>query len=474
MSTRRRNGPSNAISKTLRDYLVPIIWLFLIILLIFSFFSGWDNNDINDTIKYENQIPINISLDSDITESYIVYPGENKVQMEGDKDLYKGEKVIVKEWSVSLDFLSIWSFKLNKLWELVYWEDWELTLNSWELFVNANSDLVINMKFAKVIIWKNSTISLSQNEMSSSAYLLAWNLEVRNLAWESSVLAKWQKLSISRLEANTDDIDLSLNKEEIDDFYKSTDWFIKNNWAFYLSQTDIEEDETQTGSTIINTKSNNLIIFDNLIDESYVSSNMINITWKYFDENITSISLNNIEASINSEAKTFVFKNISVAKSENDLVFKISDDSNDLLQKFVYVVYYKSWETTSSSKFQVISYNVDGSQFKFTKPSSSSTYTTSESFVTIRWNVTAKWIAKVSVNDFVLSSFNWSTWRYHADVKYNNLKDWTNVYGIKYYDVNWKLVYTNNYTIIRNPESVQNDVVEPKSTETFSDEVSVN
>ncbi len=472
MSTRRRNGLNSGMSKTLRDYLVPIIWLFLVVLLIFSFFSGESDNDLSDTIKYENQVPLNIMLDTDITEAYVIYPWENKVKMDADKEIYKWEKILVKEWSVSINFLSVWDFKLNKLWELLYSEDWELYLNSSDLFINSNSDLIINMKYAKVLIWKNSTVSLSQNEMSSNVSLLSWNVEVRNLSWESSVLAKWQMISISRLEANSDDVDLSMNKTEIDDFFKSSDWFIKNNWAFYLSRSDVDEEDTQTGSTIINKTNNNLISFNNLTDESYVSSNMLNISWKYFDEDIVSISVNWIKSTLDSNTKTFNFKNISVSDSENDLVFKIYDDSNDLLEKFVYVVYYKSSTSSSNSVFQVVNYNVDWSQFTFTEPSSSSTFTTTTTFITIRWLVKAKWIDKVSVNDFVLSSFNGSTWRYHADVKYNNLQDWTNVYTVKYYDANWKIVYTNNYTIIKKPIKVNE--TEVKDTQTYSDEVSVN
>ncbi len=469
MTTRRRHNQNNVLSKTLRDYLVPIIGLFLVILLIFSFFWWWDEDNMQDTIKYENQVPLSLSLDNDLTEAYIIYPGENKVQIETDKELYKGERVLVKEWSVSINFLSVWDFRLNKLWELLYWENGELTLNSSDLFVSTNKDLTINMKFWKAIIGEWSTVSLSQNEASSTVYLLSGDVEVRNLAWESTVLAKWQTVSISRLEANSDNIDLTLNKSDIDDFFKSSDWFIKNNWAFYLSK--VEEEEwvvTLTGSTSTNS-SKNLISFDNLTDESYVSSNMINITWRYTSDEITSISVNNKEAVLDKEAKTFTFKNVSVANSENNLVFKVFDDSNDLLEKFVYVIYYKSWETTSNSVFQVTNYDVDGSQFTFTEPSTTWSFTTTASFVTIRWLVKAEWIAKVSVNDYVLSSFNWSSWRYHADVKYNNLKDWTNVYNIKYFDSNDNIVYTNNYTIIKKPISQQ-----APETQNYSDEVSVN
>jgi hypothetical protein len=47
-----------------------------------------------------------------------------------------------------------------------------------------------------------------------------------------------------------------------------------------------------------------------------------------------------LESKINKEAKTFKFENISIINTENDLVFKVYDDANDVLSKFVYTIYY--------------------------------------------------------------------------------------------------------------------------------------
>jgi hypothetical protein len=41
------------------------------------------------------------------------------------------------------------------------------------------------------------------------------------------------------LNASNDNFDLSLQKEDLDDFFQSSDWFIKNNGGTYLAQTDI-------------------------------------------------------------------------------------------------------------------------------------------------------------------------------------------------------------------------------------------
>jgi hypothetical protein len=129
-------------------------------------------------------------------------------------------------------------------------------------------------------------------------------------------------------------------------------------------------------------------------------------------------------------------------------VFKVYNENSELISKFIYVVYYEWWKDTTVKQtqnnwFTVKNYSVDGAKFTFTSPTTKDTFTTTDSFVTIKWEVLAQWIAKVSVNDYPLGSFKWSTWRYHADVNYDNLKDGTNIYEIKYFDINGKLVYQN-------------------------------
>lgn len=467
---RRRNVN---VTKTLKDYMVPIIWVLLVILLIFSVFNWGDEWDTNNQTQTENQVPLNVELDSEFTEAYVIYAGGDKKQIEDSFSLYKWETIQVKEWSVMINFVSVGDFVLNKLWELKYNDDWILILDSWELWINSSTKLNMNMKYASISLWEKSHLSLAQNEVWSTIFLLSWTAEVRNLVWESTVLTPGQKITISNSDANNEEIDLAILKEDLDDYFKKTDWYIKNNWDYYLSTSNTNEDiQTENVNTNISSNNNNLIVFDNLEDESFVSSSSIEITWKYFDDNITKIILNWVEANINSEEKIFSFESVDTELFENDLVFKIFDDSNDLLQKFIYVVYYKSWTdsaSTWSSAFSVKTYEVDWSQFTFTSPSTTWTYTTTEWFITIRWNVLAEWIANVSVNGYTLSSFNGSTWRYHADMDYNNLKDWTNVYDIKYYDASWKVVYNNTFTIIK--KEAQPTTTIEETSQTYSDEV---
>ena len=131
--------------------------------------------------------------------------------------------------------------------------------------------------------------------------------------------------------------------------------------------------------------------------------------------------------------------------------------NEDLVEKFVYTVYYDAgatwWTNTNGQNNNtawtwVNTFNVDGSKFAFTAPTTGATYTTYKDFVTIRGTVSAPNIDTVTVNDLKLWSFNWTTWRYHARDIYGTLADWTNVYEVKYFS-GGNLVYKNYFTIVK-------------------------
>ncbi len=453
--TRRRGN--NAFQKNIRDYIVPIIWAILVLFLIFSIFS-WNDDT---TTNVENKSWISISLDSETSQATIIYPWDYKKDIEWETSLYKWEKVLVKQWTISLSFDNMINFKVNRLWELTYLENGNFAVTSWEVWIDASKPLNLDLNFAKLKIEENSHLSISQNEMGSTIYLISWFIEVENLVWKNTVLAPWEKITISRSDASKDTLDLTLIKESLDQFFLKSDWYILNKGSTYLTINDespLETDlDTQTWSLMVSSNTGEILSFNNLIDGSNVSSSLININWSYSDVEISSILVNNKKAVLDKNLKTFKFENIDVSNKENDLVFKVYDDSNDLISRFVYTVYYNLWsdssaevtsqvKTTNSSK--VSNFDVDGSKFTFTSPTTENTYTTTDTFVTIRGNVKLEGVDSITVNDFKLNSFNWSTWRYHADESYNNLGEWTNVYEVKYYS--WdKLIYINYFTIIK-------------------------
>ena len=306
----------------------------------------------------------------------------------------------------------------------------------------------INMRYWTARLWENSVVSITQNEAWSTVYLISWFVQVSNLSDRSTVLAPWQKITVLRQDATSNDIDLSLLKEATDDYFKSSDWFIKN-----APESNLEKNTNSdnTSSSTWKTNTTEPISFLNLSDESSVKSSSIDINWKLNLDSVSNLTLNWLQASLDRENKSFSFKSFSLENKINDLVFKVYDKDKNLIKKYIYTIYYDSWvdNTTASNTFQVTNFEIDASGFKFSSPDSSWTYTTYDNFVTIRWITPVKTVSKVSVNGYSLKSFNWTSWRYHARVDYNNLKNGTNLYEIKYYWDKGKLIYTNYYTIIK-------------------------
>jgi len=457
----------SSIPKPLKDYAVPLLALFLILIVIYNVFSG-DDKTVTDNKNTQENLVLNsdalvLSFWWDNTQVDVEYPSWDKKQVEDNSSVYKWEKILVKNGSVS--FVIPWKaeFDLDKLWILKYKEDGTLYLESSNLWVKALDDINISMKFANVKLKKWTIANLNQNDVESSVYVLNWVAEVSNLAWVNTVIWKGQKISILVQDASNEDVDLSSLKTDLDDYFKLSDWYIKNNGDYYLNsgleEEDKEEEKTSTWISI-DTKKSNYISFDNISDESYVSNDKIDITWKILNSNIWKITLNNIkEATLDKEKKTFKIKWVSTENKVNDLVFRIYDDEWELLNKFVITLYNNKWETNNNSWFKVTNYPVDASKFVFTSPSTTWTYSTYDKFVTIRWSV-PKWLVwKVEVDWYNLKSFNGITWRYHASTDYNNLKEGTNQYEIKYYDKNWNLIFKNYYTIILKSKKLEQKTI---------------
>ncbi len=444
----------NNIKKTLKDYAVPLVAFFLILILAFSLFGGSDDTSTQpDTNIMENTLWASINFYNGSASAEIEYSWWDKKSIDDGALIYKWEKIIVKDWSVKIDFPYLASTHLDKNAILSYNEDNSLNLESSNLWLTANTDMEVFMTFAKVSVSEWSIANLYQNDLFSEISCVSWKVEVFNLAGESTILTGGQQLSIERKEASNSDLDLSILKTDFSDYFKASDWFTKNDGDIYLNSNSSEETSTGEVKKVVYSNLSSVLNFDNLTDESYISGNNIDITWTFWDE-VTKITLNNTEATLDTENKTFKFKWVSLPNKENDLVFKAYNSTWEVLAKTVYTVYTTSWtsnsSTTTSSDFgKVLNFELDASKFVFTAPSTTGTYSTYDSRVTIYWS-TPKWVvASVTVNGYKLWSFDGSSWRYHAWADYDNLKDGTNLYEIKYFDASGKLIYTNYFTIIK-------------------------
>ncbi|USN58434.1 MAG: hypothetical protein H6767_09395 [Candidatus Peribacteria bacterium] len=316
------------------------------------------------------------------------------------------------------------------------------------------------MRYAKLHIGDNSVLSLTQNEVNSIVYLLQGSVEIENLAGKSTVLAPKQKLVISRSDASNDDVDLSLQKTQIDEYFIGSDWFIRNHGLQYLTA-----EASATGTTDTVSMSSKIVTLDTIQDEARVSSASIDVKGKYTVETVRAIKINGKNAEMDTGAKTFTVSGVDTSKKENDLVVKVYGADDELIAKYVYTVYYDSAASsaTSTDLFKVENFSLDSTKFKFISPTTNP-YTTTASMVTIEGMVPANTVAKILVNDFQLQKFpkNGTYWKYHANVEWGNLKPGLNIYKVDYYGNNGELLHSNAFTIVKPAATPAPAAVTPK------------
>lgn len=478
---RKRNNFQN----TFKDYLVPIIGGVLLILVLFSVFNKGDNTADNSGISSnENRIPVDIIFNSIDTKAFISYPSNTKEEISDSQNLYKGETIIVKDGSLQLDFSNNSHVSLNKIAEFKYNENGSFSLYSSDAWMSLWENTNITMNYANISALAWSVISLTQNEAGSTIYVLSWSAKVSNLEWVSTSLIQWQKLSVARQYAASSDIDLSSEKWNIDSYFKGSDWFIDNKWFEVLEKEDaiILGNET----ALWEWESGTYLSFDTLRDEMSTSENTLNISGKILSDSVSSLSINNKQATINSQNQSFTINSISLWGSINDLVIKIYGSDKSILEKKVITVYSSSTTSTQSTNNTVTqnitpvvssggaTFWVDATDFGFTSPTVTGKFVATWSEITIRWITTAENISKVEVNGFKLASFNGSTWRYHAFERFETLEEWTNQYKVDYFWSDGNLVYTDYYTIVKRAATVESNTVETPQAETelISDEAS--
>ena len=450
--SRYRNSNVNIV-KTLKDYAVPLIWLFLILILLFNVFSGNDNSSTQktNTDTTENLSQVKIELAWEGTKAYIVYQNWKKVELTDTVSFNKWEKLSIEEWKAIIVSPLQAKFVLSKNWELEYKSDWSFFLGSWNLWVEAMSNLKVYMKYANVFLEDWAIANLSQNAVESVIYNIDGNIKVSTLYGLEKQLEAWKKIIIKATNTTKADFDFKSSIQDIDMYFKNSAWFKENGWDLIVLAWNQDSNSGTLNTPIENQNIGDLISFDNLTDESYSKENPLQLKWRYETLKVWKITIDNNEVKLDSKLWTFSYS-LALNDKVNDIVIKIYDKDGNLLTKQVFTIYTNNASSTTSKQqlnSKLENYKVNPANFIIYEPSKNWSFTTTSWQVTIRWKVLDKKVKAVLVNDYKLRSFNWSTWRYHAFVDQWTLKDWANLYEIKYIWDNNKVLYKEYYNIYK-------------------------
>ena len=451
--------------KNLRDYAVPII-AFLIILLIAYNALGGDGSQSDEKVLSETETSENIwakmsiNLWDDDTSGSIEYPGWNRDDLVWKEALYPGEKLVVEWWSVTLQDDSGILMKLNKNWELKYEDDWGYLLTSSDLFVKSEGPVNVNLRFLDTNLSAGAIVSLNQNEVASTVNVLAWEVNVKSIAGKSVTLTSWQRLNISSRETTQEDYDIEGKTEEIGNYFFSETWAQENDLEWYLKAANQVAEITGTGQTTgtwtnLAPSPDAYISINGLKDKQTYGTPTTDVSGELLKDGVAKISFNGIFASINLVWKSYELNGLSIPLRENDVIYKVYDAWDNILERGLYTVYYTEWaitpeEITTDTSTETEEFPVTDSNasFAFTAPAFNP-YTSNENFITIRGSATAGSATSVQVNGLTLKSFNGTTWRYHASIDWWNLRNGVNLYKVNYFNAAWEVVHTNTFTIIR-------------------------
>lgn len=472
---RRNRKNSNKIIKNTKDYLIPWIILgFFILLLLFNIFSWWDNKKENNSKTTQSQTnnSIQISFKTPETKAYIKESKTKKIPLKDKSNFELWKTIFVEKWIVELK--QEWSFdgKLNKLWELSITKNTDkdsdldkvFRLKTSQFFIIPKKKEKIKMNLLTALLNDDSVVSVYQNDAYSSVYVLAWAVNIKTNAWKDITITKWKKISIWLSDTNDEDLDLNTKKENIDSSFLEDEWCTINKCSDYLNKSDEKNKENKDKKIPKKSKSlwkvKWLIKLSNLEDQEEVFDNTINLKWTILKKDLVDkITFNNKEAEIDNDLWIFKLKWLELNSSINDIVYKVFDNEWELIDRWVYTIYY-NWKlggknniNNINDKNKVKNYPLDFEEkFKIIGPvKNSNTFTTTASSVRLEWNVPAWEVEKIKVNNFTLTKFKpgWTYWNFFANAKYWYLKNWINKYYIKYYWKDWKVIYDQVFTIIK-------------------------
>lgn len=453
----RRNRNKSNFNFSTSTLVVPVIIALLLLLLISQVFFG----------KKATPAPVGASVTvsaKDSSSVVSVYTSwDSKTTITAPTKMYPTDvKMSVEsgEGEIALDGDSSTVFVDNKG-EVAYngttaWSGNILKVLNGDMWVNANSgNIQINTANFTVLPSAGSVVNVEQNAIASDVYVLAGSVTVQDKTGSGTVVPAGQQLTLLANEVATT-TNLQSKVEPIADFFKISDWFIKNGGDSLLSASS-SSGSTASGTlsasgSMGNGNTSGLVLLSPT-DESTVSNASVDISGRITNPSIVKVTINDQPANIDTKANTFTFNAFNLSNSENNLVYKGYDNNDGLVAKGVITVYSTAKQSAVSNTTQkatVVTYPISDKDFKILNPTDNP-YKTTESVIRIEWQVHPGAVEYITINDFRLTKFVplSGTWYYFANKDFWTLNDGINLYTIKYYDANGKLLTTNLLTIVK-------------------------
>ena len=456
----RRNGTEFSFAR-FSSYIIPaaVAGVILVIILFYAF-SGSSKPKTADTGSAF--ITVTPGTGADVS---IYMSGNSKKQITAAERLYPtDDHVEVKTGNVTLSIdQDNAKITLDELAEAAYLgknnnKNAISLLNSYAWVETPAATLDIQLKNFTVTPNAGAIVMVSQNTRASNVYVLQGSAVVLFKGTVASV-GVGQELTVITNEVNTlTKIDDQV--KPLDDLIRTTPLFIKNNGAAILAAgtgtgatTSSGASGTGTlansGSTTTDATNGQVITITSPIDESSVKGSTVDIQGNILSNAVTKVTLGDHEALIDPATHTFSYQGYPIAPPTADIIYRADDGSGETLAKGIMTLHVGA-DRSNRPKPTVTTYPLSSKDFPITRPTDNP-YKTSEDVVRIEGTVPADSVDHITINDYRLGSFRSSNtkWHYFANKDTGNLNTGINLYTVKYYDADNKLLHTTLFTIVK-------------------------
>lgn len=393
---------------------------------------------------------------------YISMNSSSKARISGTEKLYATDKSVSVQVGWARAENSDLSIDLDKTTELTYKNSSLsgniLSLQKWRAWIKTlDKATKIDLKYMSITTLRDTVILVEQNNLSSTAYMIAGSASI-DTKIGSYVLSAWNRIMIAGSDISNPGTALSSLSWPIDDSITEHPLFLRNGGkdilktSIQLSTTNSWTNEVPWSSwaTILSSGTKFIELTDP-IDGSLIKNSTFAVMWNTLSPDVKRVTVNETPATLSPVNQTFVLQNIPLSAEVLNLVYKAYGDNDRLLERWVITVFWAKWAINEGG-WRLLPENFPASNkdFPITFPTDNP-YKTTESLVRVEWTVPKDTISYVMINDYRLQKFpsGWTKWYYFANTATETMKEWINLYNIKFYGKDNSLVYTQVFTIVK-------------------------
>lgn len=362
-----------------------------------------------------------------------------------------GSAILSNEW---------WKYWLDKNSDLSHSDTHSggFFLSQWRMWIEASSDQDISLKHIHLKLDQNDIVLIEQQRIYSIAYVLQWEITVEGNG-RNTALKSGKRIMVSQSNLINPGVTLESLIWDIDDSIQQNAFFLARNGKSLLE--NLNQNDGWSGSlgtinsiswssgTITQWNGAKYIQISAPIDGSIVTGWSIVVEGKSLSPQVKKIVIDDQSLTLAQSPGTFRSAPITLTTSTIDIVYRAYDATNNLLERWVLTLY-SDEKKSGTEKLIPKTFPTSDKDFRVISPNENP-YKTTLSAVTVSGTV-PKWAVEyITVNNFRLKKFvpASTNWYYYANVSYQTMKEWFNLYEIRFYWQNDTLLSTQLFTIIK-------------------------